>query len=180
MKLKLGLGIAGLVGVLVGGHGIARAESSLLREPERRITPFDAGRVGIDLGVGPLHVLDRDYIALGVGGHYFVLDGLSVGTFGWIAFGPGPTIGRLSVGLEYVLQPLYGSSPVLPYVSAYTGRWFADGSYQSFNVVGASAGLLAIAGRLVIGFGVAVEHNISDCSRNCDAVGPEGRLGVLF
>jgi len=142
-------------------------------------TPFDQFRFGASAGAGTQSNFGMQYIWIGAGVEFFVLDGVGVSLAGLYEFGGGPSIGELSPGLRYVAQPLVGKWPVVPYVGTFYSHWFVGGANPDVNAIGARAGLLYVSGQLVLGLGAAVSHQLS-CTSMCDTVYPDLTLGVAF
>jgi len=145
-----------------------------------RETPFDQGHIGLMVGAGEQSAFGYNYVSLGVGVGYFVLDGLEVGAFALHDFGGGPSINEVSPSLRYVAQPLVGSWPVVPYGAVFYNHWFLGDGFSDVDAIGARAGLLHLQGRLIVGLGVAYEHTVSTCATSCDAVYPDVTFGFTF
>jgi hypothetical protein len=142
-------------------------------------TPFDQGRIGLNITVGEQTSFGYNHIALGAGAGYFVLDGLELGAFALHEFGSGPSIDEVSPSIRYVAQPLVGRWPVIPYGAAFYNHWFLGGGFSDLDSVGGRAGLLTLRGRLIVGLGVAVEHVLSACTE-CNYVYPDVTFGFSF
>jgi hypothetical protein len=165
-----------VVALLSLGIGVpARAGNNL----EQKQTPFDRGQFTLMLGAGRQTVFGQPYVGVGIGGGYFVLDGLEVGLFAVHEFGGPPSINALSPSVRYVAQPL-AHWPVVPYVGAFYKHWFVGDPYADVDIVGPSAGLLHVQGRLIFGLGVVYERVISECVADCDSVYPDVTLAFRF
>ncbi|HEX3757915.1 MAG TPA: hypothetical protein VHW23_04395 [Kofleriaceae bacterium] len=143
-------------------------------------TPFDQGRVSINLAVTEQTAFDTSRFGLGAGVGYFVLDGLELGAFGMHMFGSGPSLDEVSPSISYTAQPLVGSWPVVPYVGAFYNHWFVGDGLSDIDALGARAGLVRLSGQLIIGFGIAYERTVSTCSSSCDTVYPDITFGFTF
>jgi hypothetical protein len=165
-----------LAAFLVCAAGVAHADG----DPDGpRQTPFDRGRIGLNLSVGEMSAFGYNYFSIGAGAGYFVLDGLEIGGFALHEFGNGPSINEVSPSLRYVAQPLVGSWPVIPYVAAFYNHWFLGSGFSDLDTVGARTGLLHLSGHLVVGLGVAYERTISACT-SCNSVYPDVTFGFSF
>ena len=143
-------------------------------DDEPQPTPFDQGKMNLSIGGGTTSNFDRRYFAVGAGFGYFVLDGLELGISAVHQFGDGPSISQLQPRVRYVVQPLVGHSPLIPYVGAFYNHWFIGDGYPDVDAIGGRAGALYISGRLLLGLGVAVERTVSACPDDeCWAVYPD-------
>jgi len=149
-------------------------------EPPPPPTPFDRGKFSLGGGAGSQTNLGYRYFVIGLGVGYFVLDGLEVGLSGLYQFGDGPSISQLSPSLRYVAQPLVGHSPVVPYAGVFYRHWFIGSEIEDVDTLGGRAGLLYVAGNLVLGLGVVVERTISSCEEDCVAVYPDFTISLAF
>ena len=141
-------------------------------------TPFDQGNVWLSIGGGTQTAFGERYVALGAHVGYFVVDGLELGAGAAHLFGGPPSIDRVSPSVRYVAQPLVGHSPLIPYVGAFYNHWFIGDDIPDDDTIGARAGLLHVSGRFVFGLGVVVEHEVSECFRDCTQVYPDVTLGL--
>src|ERR1044071_8583650 len=101
---------ASAVVVALGTAAPARAED--------QATPFDQGRVGVQLYLGQQSAFGYNHFSVGGGVGYFVLDGLELSAFAMHSFGSGPSIDEVSPEIRYGAQPLVGSWPIPPYLAA--------------------------------------------------------------
>lgn len=143
-------------------------------------TPFDQGRVSVDVAVTEQTAFDTSRFGVGAGAGYFVLDGLELGLFGMHMFGDGPGLDEVSPSVRYTAQPLFASWPVVPYVGGFYNHWFVGDGLPDVDAVGARAGVVRLSGRLLIGVGIAYEHTVSTCSASCDTVYPDITFGFTF
>lgn len=171
---KLGWVVALLVVVSLPAH----ADNDPDAPP--RETPFDRGHVGFSVGAGEQSAFGHNYVGLGAGVGYYVLDGLELGAFALHEFGDGPSINEVSPSLRYVAQPLVGSWPVIPYAAVFYNHWFLGDGFSDLDTVGTRGGLLHLEGRLLVGLGVVYEHTVSTCRTSCDSVYPDLTFGFTF
>jgi hypothetical protein len=143
-------------------------------------TPFDRGKIGVSVGGGSSSVFGHTYYSLGGGIGYFVLDGVELGLSGLAQFGADPSIEKLSPSLRYVVKPLVGKWPVIPYVGGFYTHWFVGDPIPDVDTVGGRVGGLFISGQVVLGLGVAYERIISTCTMDCDLVYPDLTISLAF
>jgi len=148
-------------------------------EPPRR-TPFDRGRFGLSAGAGTTSVFDQRYFGIGVAASYFVLDGVAIDLGTQVQWGDGPTILRTSPGLRYVVQPLVGKWPLIPYVAGYYTHWFVGDAIADVDALGTRGGLLYVSGSLVLGLGIGYEHLVSECTMDCSSVYPDLTISIAL
>jgi hypothetical protein len=149
-------------------------------EPPRPPTPFDRGKLAISAGGGTTSSLGHQYIVIGGGVGYYVLDGVQIALSGLHQFGDGPSISELSPQLRYVAQPLVGHWPVIPYVGAFYNHWFVGGGFDDVDSIGGRVGGMWISGNIVLGLGVVYEHIVSTCTVDCDSVYPDITIALAL
>jgi hypothetical protein len=143
--------------------------------------PFNKGRSRFSLQVSSTSAFDRNYTAVGLGGGYYVKDGLEAGLDGDAWFGSNaPNIYRLSPGLRYVL---YSPGRFKPYTGIFYRRTFIEGS-DDRNEAGGRAGITFINGpRTSLSVGLVYDVRIN-CDRtvysSCSDVYSELSFAVLF
>jgi hypothetical protein len=136
-------------------------------------------RVTALIGTGATNA--DNYLILGAGVGYFVLDGLEIGIDydAWV-FGD-PVMHRLSPEARYVFHFV---EYVKPYVGIFYRHTFVA-SYDDFDNVGARGGILFApkSGRVFVGGGAVYERTLN-CHEgilvDCDAVYPEIFAGISF
>lgn len=165
--------------LLLGLGTRASADPSSL-EPAPRETPFDRGRLSLELGGGSQSALGVRYFGVGAGVGYYALDGVRVGIFALHEFGDGPSLNEVSPSLQYVAKPLVGSWPVIPYAGVFYNHWFVGSPYADSDTAGTRAGVLYLSGRAIVGIGAVYEHVLSTCFQNCDLVYPDVTLGFTL
>lgn len=158
--------------LLVGIAAPARADDSAPEEPPPS-SPFDRGKFGLGVYGGTQTTLGHRYFAIGASVGYFVLDGVEIGLGALEQFGSGPNIAKLTPSLRYVVQPLVGVWPVIPYVGAFYNHWFVASGIADVDTVGGRAGLLFVSGKLILGLGAAYEREISECVMDCSSIYPD-------
>ena len=141
-------------------------------------TPFDRGKFGLSGGAGRQSTFDTSYIVVGLGAGYYVLDGVEVGLAASHYFGDGPSISRVTPSLRYVAQPLFGRSPLIPYVGAFYDHYFVGGTYGDVDGIGGRAGVIFVSGQLLLGLGIGVEKYVTNCAKDCVQVFPDVSIGV--
>ena len=173
---KMGWAVVSLL--LFFGGSSAFADHSLLRSSPP--TPFDRGRIAIEVGGGTQNAFGYSYFGIGAGVGYYVIDGLELGAFVLHEFGGGPSLNQVRPSVTYVAQPLVGSWPVIPYVGGFYKHWFVGDSYEDVDSAGPRAGVLYLNRRLIVGLGIVFEHVLSACDVDCDEVYPDVTLGFTF
>lgn len=129
---------------------------------------------------GTGYAFGENYFVFGVGGSYFVLDGLSAGlNLEWWS-GADPGIFKVSPSLEYVF---YQIPSVKPYVGVFYRRSYIDG-FNDLDSGGARAGVYIPAGKNThIGVGMAYESYFG-CDKatydSCTSTYPEISVTVAF
>ena len=142
-------------------------------------TPFDRGRFNVSAGAGATSSLGERHFAIGGAVGYYVLDGLALGLGLQHQFGD-PSISLVSPEVRYVVQPLVGRSPLVPYVGGFYSHWFVSAPFSDVDTIGGRGGLLYVSGQLVLGLGVAYEHVVSACTENCDSIYPDLTIAIAL
>ncbi len=142
--------------------------------------PFGKGSARLSLLVGSGTAFDQDYTIIGIGGGYYVTDGLEAGLDAETWQGNSPHIYRISPGLRYVL---YTVQPVKPYAGLFYRRTFIE-DHDDHNEAGVRAGGIVPAGqRAYFGAGVVYETRLN-CDKSiyssCSDVYPELMFAVMF
>ena len=175
--------LAGLLCVLP-----ARAEAQTasgaedIRNEDRSAWPFKRNRVRVSAVVGFGATNTDDYLILGAGVGYFLLDGLEIGLDydAWLI--GSPTMHRLSPEMRYVFHFV---EVVKPYVGVFYRHTFVGSGYDDFDHIGARGGVYFAprSGVFFVGGGAVYEH-LLNCSDglfiDCDAVYPEVFVGASF
>lgn len=139
---------------------------------------FGRGHMQFSIAAGSQSAYNGSYTVFGVGGRYFVSDGLGLGLSYEHWSGASPTVTKVSPSVEYVF---YRPATVKPYIGAFYRRAMVQG-LPAYNSVGARAGVYLVPSRnVVIGLGMAYE-SYRDCQSSiygaCDVAYTE--LGLLF
>ncbi len=142
--------------------------------------PFAAGSARLSLAFGSATAFHQNYTIFGIGGGYFVADGIEAGLDYESWSGSSPRIQQISPQVRFVF-PRPGS--VSPYAGAFYRRTYIEG-YRDLDTAGARAGLYLLSGRnLYFGVGVAQEFHL-DCDRtiysSCAETYPELSLAIIF
>jgi hypothetical protein len=174
--LALALSMAGTV---AHADSAASGNEAFEREPVVK-TPFDRGKKSLSVGGGSTSYLGERYFAIGAGFAYYVLDGLSLGVSTVFQFGDGPAISKVAPQIRYVVKPLVGKWPLIPYVGVFYNRWFIGGRLADVDAVGSRAGLLYVSGSILLGLGIAVEKTVSVCAMDCVVAYPDLTISLAF
>jgi len=152
-------------------------------EPRGRSAgPFSRGSIRISLLIGTGYTPTDDYLILGGGVGYYLVDGLELGLDyeAWIL--ATPVMHRLSPGLRYVFHMI----PVIkPYVGGFYRHTFVGNNIDDLNYVGGRVGIYYAPpkGGVYVGGGAVYEH-LLNCTNSafvdCDSVYPEIFVGVSF
>jgi len=120
---------------------------------------FSQGRYTLSVVGGTGYAFNETYFVFGVGGSYFVIDGLSAGLNVQWWSGADPGIVKITPSLEYVF---YQFDSVRPYLGAFYRESYID-NFSNLASVGGRAGIFIPAGQNVhIGVGAAYEVYL-DC-----------------
>jgi hypothetical protein len=124
--------------------------------PEAPPNPFARGtfRLSVLLGIGS--GFGDNYLILGAGPGYYLLDGLELSFMAEAWLIGDPTVGKISPGLTYVLHFV----PVLkPYVGGFYRYTMIEDPYSNVSSLGVRFGAYYVSSsRLVIGGGAVYEH----------------------
>ncbi|OGQ84177.1 MAG: hypothetical protein A2289_10625 [Deltaproteobacteria bacterium RIFOXYA12_FULL_58_15] len=151
----------------------------LLAAPASADTPFDQGKIRINLALGMASGFEHQYFVVGAGVGYFVFDGLEASVAGDFWLGGSPSVTRVSPGIRYVFHFV----PVLqPYAGVFYRHWFVGGNYADIDTMGARGGVVWGSDRAFsLGIGVVYEQYVSECNANsCSFVYPELVVTVTF
>jgi hypothetical protein len=158
----------------------AEAEARQQAPQQTKAGSFPKGskRGGFVLGWG--RAFNNDYLLLGVGLGYYVLDGLELGASfqGWL--GSTPSIYQLAPEIRYVIWQL---GNIKPYAGVFY-RWNFIEQLEDLNSYGGRAGIFYRSSRKsYVGLG-AVWENFTDCNTaiygDCSTVYPEAVFAVRF
>ena len=140
---------------------------SLLTVSPAQAGPFDQGSTNVSVLLGSGRAFSENYIILGGGIGYYVIDGLELGVDAQRWVSGDPAITRVSPQIKYVL-PL--NTRLQPYVGAFYRRTFVDSKFiGNQNSYGARAGAyFSSRSGVYLGAGVVYEKyqncGFGDCS----------------
>jgi hypothetical protein len=141
---------------------------------------FSAGTARIAIAFGGAVAFDQNYSVFGIGGGYFIADGVEVGLDAEEWSGNSPRVEQVSPQVRVVLST---EASVKPYLGAFYRRTFIQG-YGDHDTIGARAGLYFLTGRRAyFGAGLAEEVHLN-CDRtvysSCSETYPELLFAVIF
>jgi len=142
--------------------------------------PFTSGSTRLSLALGNGTAFNKDYAVFGLGGGYFVVDGIELGLQAEAWLGNSPHIGQLSPQVRMVIDR---EGRVKPYLGAFYRRTFIDG-YRDNDTIGARAGLYFLTnGSTYFGAGLVQDVHLN-CDRTvysyCAETYPELLFAVFF
>lgn len=126
------------------------------------------------------YAFNERYLVLGLGGNYFLADGLSIGLQAETWTGGDPSIQKITPLLQYVFYQVPNMSP---YIGAFYRRTFID-NLPNLNSIGGRAGsYFSVGPNANIGVGVIYE-SYQDCSEtrytDCSETYPEISFSFSF
>lgn len=141
---------------------------------------FNQGSARLALYAGGATAFDQNYSVFGIGGGYFVADGIEVGLDAETWSGASPKITQVSPQVRIVLNT---ASLINPYAGIFYQRTLIE-NHQDNNTVGGRAGVFYTAGRnACFGAGVVYATHLH-CDRtvysSCSETYPEISFAVLF
>lgn len=139
---------------------------------------FGQGSTQFSLLAGSGYAFNSNYLIIGAGASYYVLDGVGVGLSYESWSGSGPGINKISPSVQYVF---YRESSLQPYVGGFY-RHASISGLSSINSIGARAGVHFASGpRSVVGVGLAYESYLN-CQTaiysSCSETYPE--ISIIF
>jgi hypothetical protein len=142
--------------------------------------PFSQGSARLSIFLGGGTAFNQDYTIIGLGGGYFVADGVEVGLDVETWTGNTPHIEQVSPQVRYVFD-VDGS--VKPYAGAFYRRTHIE-SYRDTNSIGARAGAFFLAGKnAYFGAGLVLDNHLN-CDRtvytHCSEIYPELLFAFVF
>jgi len=142
--------------------------------------PFDKGRSNVTFQLGAGSTFNDDYILLGLGYGYFLVDGLRLGIQFDLWLNGDPSIYQVTPEVAYVFHKV---PHVKPYVGAFYRRSYIEG-LDDLDALGYRAGAYFTAGGgAYIGFGYAWSE-YQDCEEtvytDCDSSYTELTFVVAF
>ncbi|MGE5172514.1 MAG: hypothetical protein ACM3MD_01670 [Betaproteobacteria bacterium] len=143
-------------------------------------SPFIKGTARFSVLLGGATAFDQSYTIAGIGGGYFVADGIEIGLDADAWFGNSPRIYEAGPRIGIVLNT---DIPLKPYLGAFYRRTHIDG-YRDNDTVGARAGVYFLTGRSAY-FSIGLAQDIHlNCDRtvyaSCTEIYPEIAFIILF
>jgi hypothetical protein len=161
-------------------------EESEPRTAPKNPGPFDRGRITLSFMLGTAFGGDSNYLILGAGVGYYLVQGLEVALDSTVWVLDEPVIGTLTPQLRYVLHFV----PVLkPYVGGFYRHYFVGNDFDDLNSVGARMGAYFVprsSARFALYFGLgAVYEHVLDCNEHSSVIAcndwyPEISIGISF
>ena len=141
-------------------------------------TAFSKGSTSLGIVAGSGSAFNDDYIILGVGAGYYVLNGLEVGVDVQHWFSGDPSITKVSPQIRYVFTR---PKTIKPYVGAFYRRTFIDNLDDQNSFGGRVGAYFSGNNGIYIGGGVVYEE-YENCSRfvDCSTTYPEILISVSF
>lgn len=139
---------------------------------------FSKGSTNLGIVAGSGSAFNDNYVILGVGAGYYVLNGLELGIDVQHWFSGDPSITKISPQVKYVFTQAEG---VKPYVGAFYRRTYIQ-DLDNENSYGYRAGAyISGSGGVYIGGGIVYEEYV-DCSRfiDCSNTYPEILISINF
>lgn len=145
--------------------------------------PFAEGSIRLALMAGASTTVDgkgetHTAIIAGLGGGYYLVDGLELGLEGEHWFGADPSVSKVSPGVRYVLWFV----PVLkPYAGMFYRHVFLGAPFDDFDSLGTRAGAFWVSGGgSYFGGGVVYEQIVKGCPDgwDCSSWYPELALSI--
>jgi hypothetical protein len=142
--------------------------------------PFTQGSARLSIFLGSGTAFNQDYTIIGLGGGYFVADGVEVGLDVETWTGNTPHIEQVSPQVRYVFDV---DGIVKPYAGVFYRRTHIE-SYRDTDSVGARAGVFFLAGKnAYFGAGLVLDNHLS-CDRavytHCSEIYPELLIAFVF
>jgi len=161
-----------LAALLAVSSGIARAADVA--------GVFGQGRTHVVATAGTGYAFNENYLVLGLGLSYYVIDGLNLGVGFESWTGADPGMRKLTSSAQYVF---YRMERIKPYVGVFYRRTYVDG-LPDIDSAGGRAGAYVRAGRnAYIGAAVVYESYV-DCNntvyRSCSSTYPEVTFTLAF
>jgi len=141
---------------------------------------FGQGRTHVVATAGTGYAFNENYLVLGLGLSYYVIDGLNLGVGFESWTGADPGMRKLTSSAQYVF---YRMERIKPYVGVFYRRTYVDG-LPDIDSAGGRAGAYVRAGRnAYIGAAVVYESYV-DCNntvyRSCSSTYPEVTFTLAF
>jgi len=147
---------------------------------DAQTSPFEKGSWSMALGAGSGRMFSNDYLIVGLGVGYYLLNGLEIGIDGEAWLGDDPDIYKLSPQVKYVLPT---RSKIRPYVGTFYRHIFID-HYDDIDSIGGRGGVYFMSDKQwFIGVGGVYESylNCDDTIySSCDDIYPEITFSFSF
>jgi hypothetical protein len=142
--------------------------------------PFKKGSRRVSIVVASGQMFSDDYVVIGLGVGFYVLNGLELGLDGEAWLGGEPNIYKLSPQAKYILPT---QSRLRPYFGAFYNHLFID-HYDDLDTIGGRGGVYLMQDeRWYLGVG-AVYESYLDCDEktynSCDDIYPEITFSFSF
>ena len=148
--------------------------------PDIQADPFNKGSSRVSIAAGSGRIFSNDYLIVGLGAGYYVLNGLELGLDGEAWIGGNPDIYKLSPQAKYVLPT---QSRLRPYVGAFYNHLFID-RYDDLDTIGGRGGVYFIQEeRWFLGVGAVYESYLNCDDKiysSCDDIYPEITFSFSF
>lgn len=147
---------------------IATSSVSIAASASASVSPFDKGRSNLIISAGSGSAFDDDYIILGLGYGYYLLNGFQLGIKFDLWLDGSPSVYQVTPDIQYVFHQV---PKVKPYIGAFYTRSYIEG-FDDLDAFGYRGGLYFVTGsRTYIGIGGAYrkyqdcqETTYNDCS----------------
>lgn len=139
--------------------------------------PFDQGSTNVSVLLGSGRAFNENYIILGGGIGYYLIDGLELGIDAQYWFSGDPSITKVSPQIKYVLPT---KSRLRPYIGTFFRRTFVDSQFiDDQNSYGFRGGaFFSSRSGVYLGAGVVYER-YQDCTfGDCSNTYPELLISV--
>ncbi len=168
--------------ILPAAIAAAFAAALLVLPPSAKAaeSPFIAGSARFSLAFGGATAFDRNYSIFGIGGGYFIADGIEIGFDAETWSGNSPHITQLSPQVRAVF---HRAGAVNPYAGIFYRRTYIEG-YRDLDTAGLRAGIFFVTGsNFYFGAGLVQEEHLN-CDRtvytHCSETYPELGIAVVF
>lgn len=164
-------------------RGITEEERErAFEELSRYRGPFAQGRIRLSIALGGGTNFRDDYLVVGAGLGYFLLDGLEASVTGMAWFLGDPFIGTVTPGLTYVF---YQVPTVHPYLGGFYRHYFIGSGFEDLDSYGGRAGVYLMLGQSGFIGGGAVYERLFGCQEgevweDCDQWYPELTFAIVF
>jgi hypothetical protein len=169
----------GTMGIVAATCSSARAARAAGTAEIGTSAPFQQGRGRVSFQLGSSFASGNDYLMLGAGAGYYLIDDLELGLDYELWLLGDPTLQRLSPGLRYV----FDLPSVKPYLGVFYRHTFVS-NFSDIDQLGARAGIYFVSSpAFYAGLGLVYERVLScksDTIVECDSIYPEISIGFSF